>query len=89
MGGEELKRHQLAHHQLMSQQGPQFSPHSRTKKAQISGKLGLIEAWAKKKARVTSGISDVAIASVHSENIRQKKMIMMIIIITSHRKRIY
>ena len=32
---------------------------------------------------VTSGISDVAIASVHSEKTRLKKMIMIIIIITS------
>ena len=38
------------------------------KKAKISGKL------------VTSGISDVAIASVHSEKICLKKMIMIIII---------
>ena len=38
-------------------------------KVQISGKL------------VTSGISDVAIASVHSEKTRMKKMIMIIIII--------
>ena len=45
-------------------------------KAQISGKL------------VTSGISDVAITSVHSEKTRLKKMIM-IIIITSNRKTIY
>ena len=30
----------------------------------------------------TSGISDVAIASVHSEKTRLKKMIMIIIIIT-------
>ena len=52
MGGEELKWHQLAHHQLMSKQGPHFSPHRKSKEAQISGKL------------VTNGISDVAIASV-------------------------
>ena len=31
VGEEELKCHQLAHHQLMSQQGPHFSPHSRAK----------------------------------------------------------
>ena len=31
VGGEELKWHQLAHHQLMSQQGPHFSPHSKAK----------------------------------------------------------
>ena len=55
----------------MSQQRPHFSPHSKAKpikKAQISGKL------------LTSGTSDVAIASVHSEKILMKKMIMIIII---------
>ena len=46
-------------------------------KAQISGKL------------VTNGISDIATASVHSEKSRLKKMIMIIIIITSNRKSIY
>ena len=52
----------------MSQQGHNFSPHSRAKiKAQSSGKL------------VTRGISDVVIASVHSEKTRLKKMIMIII----------
>ena len=66
MGGEELKWRQLAHHQLMSQQGPQFSPHSKAKKVQISGKL------------VISGISDVSIASVHSEKTRLKKIIIII-----------
>ena len=54
MGGEELKWHQLAHHQLMSEQGLH------------TGKL------------VTSGISDVAIASVHSEKTRLKKLIMIL-----------
>ena len=39
MGGEELKWRQLVHHQLMSQQGPRFSPHSKAKEAQISGKM--------------------------------------------------
>ena len=56
---------------LMSQQWPHFSPRSKAKanyKRKISGKL------------VTSGISDVAIASVHSEKTRPKKMIMIIII---------
>ena len=38
---------------------------------------------------VTSGISDVATASVHSEKIWAKKWIMIIIIITSNRKTIY
>ena len=31
MGEEELKWRQLVHHQLMSQQGPHFSPHSKAK----------------------------------------------------------
>ena len=31
MGGEELKWHQLAHYQLISQQGPHSSPHSTVK----------------------------------------------------------
>ena len=42
-------------------------------KAQISGEL------------VTSGISDVAIASVHSEKTRMKKMIMIITIISMNK----
>ena len=76
MGGEELKWHQPAHHQLMSQQGPILVHSVKLKpiiKAQISGKL------------VTSGISNLATASVHSEKTRMKKcmMIMIIIIITS------
>ena len=60
----------------MSQQGPHFSPHGKAKaniKAQILGKL------------VSRGISDVAIASVHSEKTRQKKMIMIIIIISMNK----
>ena len=44
-------------------------------KSQISGKL------------VTSGISDVATASVHSEKTRLKKLIMIIIIIINEKKR--
>ena len=55
MGGEERIWRHLAHYQLISQQGPHFSPHSKAKEAQISGKL------------VTSGISAVAIALVHSD----------------------
>ena len=31
VGGEEVKWCQLAYHHLMSQQGPQFSPHSKAK----------------------------------------------------------
>ena len=41
VGGEELKWRQLAHHQIFSQQGPHFSPHSKLKpiiEAQISEK---------------------------------------------------
>ena len=67
-GREELKWCQLAHYQLMSQQGPHFSPQSIIK-AHISGKL------------VTSGISDVATASVHSEKSRLKKLMIIILII--------
>ena len=65
MGGEELKWHQLAHHQLMSSQGPHFSPHSTAKpmiKAHFSGRM------------VSSGINDVAFASVHSEKPCMKKL---------------
>ena len=61
----------------MSQQGPHFSPHSKAIanfKAQISGKLVN-----------TSSISDVAIASVHSEKTRMKKMNMIIIIISMNK----
>ena len=68
MGMEELKWCQLAHHQLMSQQEPHFSPHSKPIiKAQITGKF------------ITSGISDVVIASVHSEKTHLKKMIMIVL----------
>ena len=61
----------------MSLQRPHFSPDSKAKasyKTQISGKL------------LTSGISDVAIASLHSEKTRLKKMIMIIIISSSMNK---
>ena len=45
--------------------------------AQITGRM------------VSSGISDVASASVHSEKIRLKKLMKMMIIITSNTKTIY
>ena len=80
MGGEELKWRQLAHHQLMSRKGLILVHTVKLKpilKAQISGKL------------VSSGISDVAIASAYSEKTRMKKLMIMIIIITSNRKTIY
>ena len=46
-------------------------------KAQMSGRM------------VSSGISDVAIVSIHAEKTRMKKLIMIIIIITSNRKTFY
>ena len=46
-------------------------------KAKIAGKL------------MTSGISNVVIASIYLTKTRPKKMIMIIIIITSNRKNIY
>ena len=64
---------QLAHNQLMSLQGLHFSPHSTIIKAQISGKF------------VSGGISDVAIASVYSEKIRLKKLMIMIITIITEK----
>ena len=63
MGGEELKWHQPSHHKLWSLH---FSPHSTESmiKAHSSGRM------------VSSGISDVVIASVHSEKTRLKKLMM-------------
>ena len=72
-----IKWRQLAHHQLMSQQGPHFSPHSKAKANYKSTNL-----------RKIGGISDVAISSVHSEKTRLKKMIMMMIIISMNKSRI-
>ena len=57
----------------MSQQGPYFSPHSKAKAKYKSTNLRKL---------VISGINDVAIASVHSEKTRLKKLIMIIIIIS-------
>ena len=57
MGREELKRRQLVHHQLVSQQGLHFSLHSIAKTnviAHFSGRM------------LSSGVSDVVIASVYS-----------------------
>ena len=62
MGRDGLKWRQLTHTQLMSPQGPHFSPHSQLKitiKAQISGRM------------VSIGISDVVTASVYSEKTRR------------------
>ena len=80
MGEEELKWRQLAHHQLMSQQGPHLIHTVKLKpiiKAQISGRM------------VSSGISDVAFTSVYSEKTRLKKLMIMIIIMNNNRKTIY
>ena len=67
MGGEELKWHQLAHHQLMSQPSlvhtVQLKPMI---KAHISGRM------------VSSQISDALFTSVHSEKTHLKKLIMNI-----------
>ena len=68
VGVSDLKWRQLAHNQLMSLQGPHFSPKVQLKpikKAQISEKL------------VSSGISDVAFASVYSEKTRLKKLMLI------------
>ena len=77
MGREELKWRQLKHNQLMSSQGPHFSPRSTAKtndKSTVSGRMASI------------CISDVVTASVYSEKTRLKKLMMMkmviIIIIT-------
>ena len=64
----------------MSQQWPHFSPYSKAKANYKRKNL---------RKMVTSGISDVAIASVNFEKTRLKKMIMIIIISTSNRKTIY
>ena len=75
-----LKWRQLAHHQLMSQQGPQFSPHSKAKAYYKSINLRKIgNKWFK-------------CCSVHFSSLREtrlKKLMNMIIIITSNRKIIY
>ena len=61
MGGEELKWRQLAHHQLMSQQGPHFSPHSKAKAINL----------------VTIGISDVSVYSEKTRLKKLMKIIII------------
>ena len=56
----------------MNQEGPHFSPHSKAKADYKSTNLRKIGNY--------SGISDIAFASVYSEKTRQKKLIMIIII---------
>ena len=58
MGGEELKWRQLKHNQLMSSQGPHFSPHSKAKTNDKSTNI---------RRMASIGISDVVTASVYSE----------------------
>ena len=68
MGGDEIKRCQLAHHHLMSQQGPHFSPHSTAKTDDKSTNL---------RKNGIFGINDVVKASVYSEKARLKKLMMI------------
>ena len=69
MGGEELKWRQLVHHQLMSQHGLHFSPHSTAKTNDKNTFLTRM---------VSSGISDVAITSVYSDKTRLKNLMLII-----------
>ena len=77
MGGEELKWHQLAQHQLMSLILVHTVKLKPIIKAQISGRM------------VSSGISNIAFALVHPEKNSLKKCLIIIIIITSNIKTIY
>ena len=57
--------------QLISSQGPHFSPRSTAKKTikvQISGRMASI------------GISDVVTASVYSEKTRMKKLLLLLLL---------
>ena len=69
----EVKCCQLAHHQLMSQPRPHFSPHSTAK---INKSTFL-------RRMVSSGISDVVITTVYSENTHLKNLMKMVIIISN------
>ena len=55
----------------MSQPGPHFSPHSTAKTNDKSTNL---------RKKISSGTSDITIASGHSEKTRLKKLMIMIII---------
>ena len=68
MVGEELKWRQLKYNQLMSLQGPHFSPRSTAKINNRSTNLGRMASIV---------ISDVVTASVYSEKTRLKKLMMM------------
>ena len=69
VGGEELKWRQLTHNQLMSLQGPHFSPHSTAKTNDKSTNL---------RKNGIFGISDVVTASVYSEKTRLKRCMMIL-----------
>ena len=71
MGGEELKWRQLKKRELI--QGPHFSPRSTAKTNDKSTNL-------------SKNGSDVVTASVYSEKIRMKKLMMMKMIIIITRK---
>ena len=78
MGGDELKWRQLTHNQLMSPQGPHFSPHSTAKNNdKISGRMASI------------GISDVVTASIRTEKTRLKKLMKIIIMNKSQERRFF
>ena len=68
MGGEELKWRQLTHNQLMSPQGSHFCAHSTAKTNDKKHKSQ--EEW-------HLLISDVVTASVYSEKIRIKKLMLI------------
>ena len=73
MCGEELKWHQLAHNQLMSQQGPHSVVHTVQLKPMIkSHSAGRMD---------SSGIRDVMITSLYTEKAHLKKLMMMKMII--------
>ena len=85
VGGEDLQKRQLAHHQLMSQPTDLIIVHTVQLKPMIKAQIS--------ERMVSSGISDVAATSAFSEKTHLKKLMMMmmkmIIIITSNRKTIY
>ena len=69
MGGNELKWRQLTHNQLISLQGPHFSPHSTAKTNDKTTNLWKNGIYC---------ISDVVTASVYSEKTRLKKLMITI-----------
>ena len=72
MGWEDLKWGELTHNQLVSPQGPHFSPHSTAKTNDKSTSL---------RKNGIYGISDVVTISVYLEKTSLKKLMMIMIII--------